>query len=252
MSSRRQPFVLTVALLLCTSSFAAQGGPEEQLQYGRDIQPILARACFNCHGPDEAQREARLRLDLQEGATADRRRGAAVVPGDPAASLLVQRITEELPDDRMPPPDAETQLSEEERALLVRWIEEGARYERHWAFVPAARSALPSVRDTAWARDGLDTFVQSRLESAGLEPSPVADRATWLRRVTLDLTGLPPEPEELVAFLADEEAGAYERVVERLLGSPHYAEHMARYWLDLARYADSHGYQYDRERQMWA
>jgi len=244
--------VLTAALLLCASSFAAPGDPGEQLQYGRDIQPILARACFNCHGPDEAQREARLRLDEREGATAERRRGAAVVPGDPAASLLVQRITEELAEDRMPPPEAEAQLSEEERALLVRWIEEGARYERHWAFVPAARSALPPVRDAAWARDGIDAFVQSRLESAGLEPSPQADRATWLRRVTLDLTGLPPEPEELAAFVADDEAGAFERVVDRLLASPHYAEHMTRYWLDLARYADSHGYQYDREREMWA
>jgi hypothetical protein len=243
---------VALALLLCTSSFAAQGGPDGKLQYGRDIQPILARACFNCHGPDAAQREARLRLDLREGATAERRRGAAIAPGDSVASILVQRITAEHSDDRMPPSDAEAQLSEEEIALLVRWIEEGALYERHWAFVPSVRSPLPAVRDAAWAREGLDTFVQRRLEGARLEPSPAADRATWLRRVTLDLTGLPPQPEELAAFIADEATDAYECVVERLLASPHYAEHMARYWLDLARYADSHGYQYDQERQMWA
>ncbi|MDE0891435.1 MAG: DUF1549 domain-containing protein, partial [Planctomycetota bacterium] len=243
--------VSTAALLASVSVLAAQVEEGERVQYGRDIQPILAQACFNCHGPDAAQREARLRLDEREGATAERRHGPAIIAGDSAASLLVQRITDELVDDRMPPLEAERQLSPEEIELLVRWVEEGAEYETHWAFLSAKRPASPVVRDTEWARDELDTFILRGLEEAGLSPSTEADRETWLRRVSLDLTGLPPHPDEVTAFLADDEADAYERVVERLLGSPHYAEHMARYWLDLARYADSHGYQYDQERQMW-
>jgi hypothetical protein len=244
--------VSTFALLTSVSVFAAQGGESERVQYGRDIQPILAQACFNCHGPDAAQREARLRLDEREGATAERRHGSAIIAGDSAGSLLVQRIIEELADDRMPPPEAERQLSSEEIALLVRWVEEGAEYETHWAFLSAKRPPSPLVRDTEWARDELDTFILRGLEGARLNPSAETDKEIWLRRVTLDLTGLPPQPEELAAFVEDDAAGAFERVVDRLLASPHYAEHMARYWLDMARYADSHGYQYDQERQMWA
>lgn len=225
---------------------------DEQLSFGRDIQPILARVCFQCHGPDAAQRKAGLRLDEREAATTGRRGGPIILAGDPEASPLVQRITAPDPADRMPPPEAEQQLTPKEIQLLTRWIREGAGYEAHWAFVPVSRPPLPEVGDTTWARDDLDAFVLRRLEDAGSKPSPEADRRTWIRRVTLDLTGLPPTPTEFHAFLEDRAPRSYERVVDRLLASPHHAEHMARYWLDLARYADTDGYQYDKERQMWA
>ena len=222
------------------------------VDFARQIRPILADNCFTCHGPDEAARKANLRLDVREAAIKPAKSGAiAIVAGDAAKSEMHKRITATDADDLMPPTKTGKKLSAAQVELLKRWIGEGAKYEAHWAFVPPKRPALPVVKDGRWARNGIDAFVLGRLESEGMKPSAEADRATWLRRVTLDLTGLPPTISELDAFLADKSLRAFEMVVDRLFASPRYGEHMARGWLDLARYADTHGYQMDQPRTMW-
>ncbi|MFT5130149.1 MAG: hypothetical protein ACI8W8_003778, partial [Rhodothermales bacterium] len=196
------------------------------------------------HGPDANKREGDLRLDTHEGATAE-----AIVPGHPAKSELVARITTTDPDDMMPPPDSNRSLSAAEIATLKQWISEGAEWSTHWAFVPPAAPAPPATSE--WGRDSIDRFVEARLQAEKLQPEPEAPRRDLIRRLSLDLTGLPPTPAEIADFLADTKDGAYERVVERLLSSQHYGERMAWPWLDLARYADTNGYQGDRERSMW-
>ena len=222
------------------------------VDFARQIRPILADNCFTCHGPDEAARKANLRLDVREAAIKPAKSGAiAIVAGDAAKSELHKRITATDADDLMPPTKTGKKLSAAQVELLKRWIGEGAKYEAHWAFVPPKRPALPVVKDGRWARNGIDAFVLGRLESEGMNPSPEADRATWLRRVTLDLTGLPPTISELDAFLADKSLRAFEMVVDRLLASPRYGERMAIRWLEAARYADTSGYQTDGERTMW-
>jgi hypothetical protein len=237
----------TLVLAVAGSSFA-----DDALDFDRDIRPILSDRCFKCHGPDSKARQAGLRLDISQGAFAQRRGGgAAVVPGDPEASLLVQRISASDPDVRMPPPESNKTLSAREIALLHRWIEQGAQWEQHWAFRSPRGSTLPSVSDSSWPRNQIDHFVLDRLQDEGLKPSSEASRETLIRRVTFDLTGLPPTPEEIDAFLSDDAPDAYEKVVDRLLSSPRYGEQMAQAWLDLARYADTHGYHYDNERTMW-
>ncbi|MCA9247833.1 MAG: PSD1 domain-containing protein [Planctomycetales bacterium] len=229
----------------------AEAGAEEPVQYGRDVLPILSNACFHCHGPDAAQREADLRLDTREGATADLGGYRAVVAGNLEESELWQRIQSDDDDERMPPVDSVVQLQPEQIATLRRWIEQGAPFEGHWAFAAPVRPAVPQVATSDWVRNPIDAFVLARLEREQLRPMPPADRETLLRRVVLDLTGLPPSPAETAAFLADQQPLAYERQVDRLLKSPHYGERMAWDWLDAARYADSNGYQGDRERTMW-
>ncbi len=226
------------------------------IRYDRDIRPILADRCFTCHGPDAAERQVDLRLDLSAGATADRGGYAAIVAGDPYASELWMRISAADPDERMPPAKSgKRALSDEERALVRRWIEQGAEYEPHWSFVAPARPQVPAVRDASFARTSVDRFVLARLEAEGLAPSPEADRAQLLRRVFLDLTGLPPTPEELDRFLADARPDAYEREVDALLTQEPYrsrrAEHFAAPWLDAARYADTSGIHTDAGRQAW-
>jgi hypothetical protein len=228
----------------------------EPVRYDRDVRPILADRCFKCHGPDEAAREAELRLDVAESALADRGGYAALVPGDVEASELWYRITTDDPRDRMPPPKSgKRALSDEERDVVRRWLEAGAAYEPHWSFVPPVRPALPEVGDANWCKNPVDRFVLEKLEREGLAPSPPADRETLLRRVFLDLTGLPPTPEEQAQFLADERADAYELWVERLLHeepySTRHAERMATPWLDAARYADTSGIHMDAGRQIW-
>ena len=228
----------------------------EAVRFGRDIRPILSDRCFKCHGPDPGSRKEELRLDLREEAIADRGGYAAIVPGDPEASELWQRIENHDPDERMPPADSnKRQLSDDERDLVRRWIEEGAPYEKHWAFIPPSRPELPAVNNAAWARNEVDRFILARLEAAGLTPSPEADPGSLLRRVFLDLTGLPPTPEELAAFLADRRPDAYERWVDKLLSEEpyvsRYAERMATPWLDSARYADTSGIHMDAGRQIW-
>jgi hypothetical protein len=224
---------------------------EDSVDFAREVRPLLSDRCFRCHGPDAAAREADLRLDRFEDATADLGGVAAVVPGAPEESLLVERVRHRSARRRMPPPDSGLTLDEDEIALLERWIAGGARYEEHWAFLPPAAPALPEVADAAWPREELDRLVLARLEAEGLAPAPEAERATWLRRVTYDLTGLPPTPEELDAFLADAAPDAHERVVDRLLASPAQAERLAIDWMETARYADTWGYQNDVGRRVW-
>ena len=229
---------------------AAQGSART-VEFNRDVRPILSEGCFSCHGPNAATRQAGLRLDIAEGPFADRGRygGPVILRRNPDESLLIHRITEENERARMP--RGRAALRPDQIDTLRRWIDEGAEYQLHWAFVPPERPALPPVADAAWPRNAVDRFVLARLEQDSLRPSEEADRATLLRRVTLDLTGVPPTPIELADFLNDDSADAYEGVVDRLLASPRYGERMASEWLDAARYADTNGYQTDGERQMW-
>jgi hypothetical protein len=227
-------------------SFAA-GKP---VDFDREVRPILSDRCFACHGPDEKRRMANLRLDTEDGLFAHRSGYDIVAPSDPARSRLVARISG-AGFPRMPPPQAAPALTEAQIAVIRQWIEEGAKWERHWAFVPPERPALPAVRDEKWPRNPIDYFVLARLEREGLKPAPEADRATLLRRLSFDLTGLPPTTAEIDAFLADKSRDAYEKQVDRLLALPEYGERMASEWLDLARYADTHGYHIDSARDMW-
>ncbi|MGH9838903.1 MAG: DUF1553 domain-containing protein [Blastocatellia bacterium] len=222
------------------------------IDFNREIRPILSDKCFVCHGPDAPDKKIRLRLDTEAAATADLGRGRrAIVPGDVEKSELVRRITAEDEAMRMPPSYATHKLSEVERDLLVEWIRQGAKWQTHWAFIPPIRPAAPRIKNSAWPKNAIDEFVLERLEREALTPSPEADRATLIRRVSLDLTGLPPTPAEVNAFLDDPSPKAYEKVVDRLLASPRYGERMASRWLDAARYADTNGYQIDGDRSAW-
>ncbi len=194
---------------------------------------------------------AGLRLDNQESTFAVRKNGAVVVPGKPDESLLIRRIYAEKPAMRMPPLTSHRILTAAQKQTLKTWIEQGALWKEQWAFVPPVRARLPAVKNVQWSRNELDRFILARLESSGLQPAPEAERTTLIRRVTLDLTGLPPTPSEIKAFLSDRSPGAYEKVVDRLLDSPHYGEHRARFWLDAARYADTQGLHIDNYREMW-
>jgi hypothetical protein len=239
--------------LWAVGSQAAQEPLPATIEFNRDIRPILSDKCFQCHGP--ALQLATLRFDREEGASHALSGGRfAIVPGDPSNSQIIRRITTTNPAIRMPrsqggPGDP---LSDREIALLTRWIEQGAKWQKHWSFIPPERPELPKqLKDPKWVRNPIDAFVLQRLEHEGLKPLPEADRSTLIRRVSLDLTGLPPTPAEIDTFLADKSANAYEKVVDRLLRSPQYGERMAFPWLDAARYADSNGYQTDGERFMW-
>jgi hypothetical protein len=225
---------------------------DRTVDFNREVLPILSDNCFACHGPDEEERMARLRLDRHEDVIAMNRFGEQpVVPGDPDASLVIERIMATSPRDIMPPPSTGKVLTAEQIETLRRWVKEGAHWEEHWAFVAPERPALPEVSDPAWPRNEIDTFIMDRLDREGLQPSREADKATLIRRASLDVTGLPPTPQEVDAFLADSRPEAYGELVDRLLASPRYGEQMARYWLDAARYADTHGYHIDAERSMW-
>lgn len=231
-----------------TGQSSASGLP---VDFDRDIRPILSNHCFQCHGPDSEHRKAGLRLDLKDAAMEQRDGVAAIVAGDVAASALVQRILSDDEDELMPPAHANKPLSDAQKQLLVRWIEGGAPWSEHWSFVAPVEPELPKVSSAEWSADPIDRFILQRLDREGLTPNERADRRTLLRRATLDLTGLPPTPAELQAFLADDSPGAYERVVDRLLASDAYGEHMARFWLDAARYGDTHGLHLDNYREMW-
>ena len=239
---------------------ATAAEPAPAVDFQRDVRPILSDNCFACHGPDEATREADLRLDTRDGAfsarppagRSNRPRGPAVVPGDTGASLLVERINQTDPLRRMPPEVSQKALSGDQIETLTRWIEQGAPWDEHWSFAAIDRPTPPDVDDEAWARDPLDRFILARLETEELTPAEEADRRTLARRAALDLTGLPPDPGTLATFLDDPEEGAYERLVDRLLASPHWGEHRARYWLDAARYGDTHGIHIDNYREMYA
>jgi len=224
------------------------GAANPPIDFDREVRPILSDNCFACHGPDENQRKAKLRFDTKEGAFA---KPGVITPGDASKSKLYQRVSSKDQDVVMPPPSSEHRLTEKQIETIRRWIDEGARWDEHWAFIPPKRPEIPKVANAAWVRNPIDSFILARLEKEGLKPQPEADKTTLIRRVYLDLTGLPPTPADVDAFLADKSAGAYEKVVDKLLASPHYGERMAMMWLDLARYADTHGYHIDSHRDMW-
>ena len=242
---------LVVSSLLVRPSVAADPAPS----FTRDIKGILSNRCVRCHGPDAESRHGGgddgLRLDTFAGATADLGGHAAIVPGRPDESEIIARVTSDDPDLVMPPPDAGDPLPAKQVELLERWIAAGAIYEPHWAYVPPKRPSVPLLTNTTWPRNDVDRFILARLEAEGLSPQPEADRATLARRLALDLTGLPLSPEEIDAFVVDRSADAVEKLVDRLLAHDGYGEHMARQWLDLARYADSAGYADDPPRTIW-
>lgn len=238
------------AMALCMATAWANDKSAIPIRFNGEIRPVLADACFACHGPDEQSRQAELRLDTADGLFARHNDKVTVVPGQLEASELFRRITSDDPAVRMPPPDATRQLSPAEIELLRRWIEQGARWEGHWSFQPLKRPTLPHVSQPEWLRNPDDAFILARLDANTLPPSNDASPETLLRRVTLDLTGLPPTREEIDSYLADPSPNRYERLVDRLLASPAYGEHMAVAWLDAARYADSSGYQSDGHRDM--
>ncbi|WP_407680722.1 DUF1553 domain-containing protein [Candidatus Chordibacter forsetii] len=219
----------------------------ESLNFNRDIRPILSENCFYCHGVDGNKREADLRLDLREDAI----EGGAIVPGDLEESEMYYRIHSTEEDEIMPPPDSNRILSSEQKKILDRWILEGAKYERHWAFVAPQEKTPPKVKQADWVRNPIDSFVLEKQEENNLSPSPEARKETLVKRLYADLIGLPPSPEEVDAYVKDTSSGAYEKVVDHLLASPHYGERMAMEWLDAARYADSNGFQFDGETYQW-
>ena len=253
---RATPRILCLATAIVVYSspgWAAEksAATSPQVNFNHQIRPILSAACFQCHGPAKATREADLRLDTKDGAFARHGDSLIIVPGKPAESELYRRITHSDPDERMPPVDAERQLTAAEIDSIRLWIEQGAKWEEHWSLTPMAAPELPQVKNTAWVRNEIDRFVLARLEAQGLEPAPEADGATLIRRLSLDLTGLPPKLSEIEAFLEDKGPNAYETLVDRLLASPHYGERMAQDWLDASRFADTHGYHVDSSRDMW-
>jgi hypothetical protein len=242
---------LPLALLILTPIVPALGAPADgPVDFRRDVLPILSDACFRCHGPDEGTRKAKLRLDTKDGLYRTLHGLTVVAPGSAAESELVLRIKSHDEEEVMPPRDSMRQLKPAEISLLERWVTEGAPWSAHWAFTPLA--ATPSTPAATSPDSPIDTMVRRPLQREGLAPAPEADRERLLRRVTFDLTGLPPTPAEIDAFVHDRSPQAYERVVDRLLASPRYGERLALEWLDLARYADTHGYQMDRPRAMWA
>ncbi len=257
----RQPFppkssmMKQLATAICVSLILGLplASAQNKISFNRDVRPILANNCFQCHGFDENAREADLRLDTRDGALAELESGEgfAIVPKKPDASILLTRITAHDEDERMPPAETDKKLTPAQIETIRKWIAQGAEYERHWSFVAPRRQAVPKVKQIDWPRNLIDRFILARLEREGLKPSPAADRRTLIRRVALDVTGIPPTRAEIQRFLTDKSPDAYERMVDRYLASPRYGEQMARHWLDLARYADTSGYQYDRERTMW-
>lgn len=226
----------------------ANAGASAKLEFNRDIRPILSDHCFRCHGPDKSHRKAKLRLDLRDAAL----EREAFVPGKPEESEIIRRINATDPDDLMPPEDMHKPLSAAQKEMLKRWVAEGAEYQAHWAYITPARPAVPAIDNPeSRIQNPIDAFIQRELESRNIQPSPEADRRTLLRRLSLDLIGLPPTPEEIAAFLGDKSPDAYEKQVERLLASPHYGERMAVAWLDLARYTDTVGYHGDQNQNVF-
>ena len=243
----KEPVAWSLAVVLAgfSCAIAVAQEPAARVDFDREIRPVLADNCFGCHGPDAAARKAKLRLDRREGVLGQ------VKSGRPGDSPLLERVSSSDPEHRMPPPESGRRLSVEEVLRIRTWIAQGGRWTRHWSLRPIARPGVPEAVGVAVSRGAIDRFVQARLAEHGLEPSGPSDRARLLRRVTLDLTGLPPEPRQVDTAIADTGADWYERCVDRLLASPRFGEHHARHWLDLARYADTDGYQDDEPRVMW-
>jgi hypothetical protein len=226
---------------------AAQGAKVRRVEFNRDIRPLFSNTCFVCHGPDNKLRKAHLRLDQRESAI----KKGVIVPGKPAESEVYKRLTSTDPEERMPPPKLKKDLTKEQIELVRLWIEQGANYQGLWSLIPPRRPAVPAVKNTSWVRNPIDNFILARLEKEGIAPSAEADSGTLIRRLSLDLRGLPPTPQEVDAFLADHSSDAYEKLVDRFLLSPAYGERLAVYWLDVVRYADSGGYHSDNPREVW-
>lgn len=222
-----------------------------KVDFARDVRPILSRNCFSCHGPDSVQRKAKLRLDVKADVFADRGGWSAVVAGKVSESEIISRITSHDKAEAMPPGGPEKRLKPEEIATLTNWISQGAQWRNHWAFEKPVETSPPGSSNYRWGKNAIDSFILQRLHSAKITPNPEADKNTLIRRLSLDLTGLPPTADQISEFLADTEADAYDRLVERLLASPSYGERWARIWLDMARFADTRGYEKDRSRPMW-
>jgi len=237
--------------VLCGAWLTPLSAQPAKVDFLREIRPLLSENCFQCHGPDAGTRMADLRLDTKQSAFTTRKSGAIIAAGRPADSLLYQRMVEKAPARRMPPPYSHKSLTPTQVARVKAWIEQGAVWKEPWAYQPPVKTALPSVRNAPWATHPIDRFILAKLEAKGLTPAPVASKRTLLRRVALDLTGLPPTPAEIDAFLNDTAPNAYEKMIDRYLASPHYGEHRARYWLDAARYGDTHGIHVDNYREIW-
>jgi Protein of unknown function (DUF1549)/Planctomycete cytochrome C len=237
-------------LLACGASLRA--AEPARIGFNHEIRPLLADKCFTCHGPDARARKADLRLDVRDEAIKVRQKIQPIVPGEPDKSEVVRRIFTDDESDRMPPEKSRLKLTDAQKQLLREWIRQGAPYEAHWSLIPLPDKVTPpAIASAAWPRSDLDKFVLARIEAEKLTPAPEASRERWLRRVTFDFTGLPPTRTEIDAFLADTSPQAYEHVVDRLLASPRYGEKMATSWLDVARYADSFGYQADLDTKAW-
>jgi hypothetical protein len=245
---RRTTTMAAITLLGVVGPIRGMARGDDAIEFNRDIRPILSENCFACHGPDSAARKADLRLDRREAAV----EAEAIVPSDPEASELVARIDSDDNTLMMPPKSSNKTLTAEQKGLLKRWIAAGAEYQPHWSFIAPRRPEPPAVKDEAWVRNPIDRFVLATLERHGLSPAPEADRRTLARRLSLDLTGLPPAPAVVDAFVADTAPDAYERLVDRFMATPQWGEHRARYWLDAARYADTHGIHFDNFRENWA
>ncbi len=244
--------VWAVVISLGLSLLAARGAsPTGKVDFSKDVLPILSDKCFHCHGPDEEGRKAKLRLDTQEGAFRVKDGVANIVKGKPDQSEIIARVFSTDEDDLMPPPSSHRPLTEEQKQILKRWVEQGAPWGKHWAYTEIAKVKPPKVKNTRAVNNEIDRFILARLEQQKMKPSPVATKEHLIRRATFDLTGLPPTLEEIDAFLADKSKNAYEKVIDRLLQSPRYGEQMAREWLDLARYADTFGYQSDVDMNMY-
>ena len=240
----------TRVLTLSAAASAICAAATPAVDFQREVRPILSNACFQCHGFDQASRMASLRLDTRDGVFAERKNGRVIVPGDPQSSLLWQRVDHENAARRMPPASSHKSITAEQKATLKRWIEQGAPWTEHWAFAAPIRSDPPKANQ-GWVRNPIDNFVLAKLEAAGLAPAPEADRRTLARRLSFDLTGLPPDPAVVEAFLKGGSSNAYEKLADRFLSLPGWGEHRARYWLDAARYADTHGIHIDNFREMW-
>ncbi|WP_437231035.1 PSD1 and planctomycete cytochrome C domain-containing protein [Planctomicrobium sp. SH661] len=240
--------LILVTVLLTQSLVKADDGP---VSFSRDVRPILSGRCFKCHGFDPGTREAGLRLDTREGLFSEHNGEHPFVAKHPEQSAALRRVLSDDDDERMPPPSAKKDLTPREKEILRKWVEQGAPWEPHWAYIPPQRPDVPSPQGDDWSPHPIDRFIRQRQVEVGLTPSPEADRYTLIRRVSLDLTGLPPTPEEADAFIQDTDPAAYEKLVDRLLESPAYGERWARKWLDLARYADTNGYEKDRARTIW-
>jgi Protein of unknown function (DUF1549)/Planctomycete cytochrome C len=235
--------------LLLLAPVLARAGDSAPVSFSRDVLPILSENCLLCHGPDVKTRKAELRLDVKESAL--RSKDPIIVPGKSGDSELIRRVETDDTDELMPPPKSGRKLTSRQKEALKWWVDQGAKWGKHWAFEPVVRPELPRVTNSAWARNSIDVFVLARLEQEGLKPSSKADRATLIRRFGLDLTGLPPTLAEVDAFESSQSPGAYEEIVDRLLASTHHGERMAMDWLDVARYADTNGYQNDFARTVW-